>query len=138
MTFAGDAQHTPGPVQRRWSHGGATVIVDYGHNPSALRRPGRGGRGQFPHERRLIVFTAAGDRRDADILRQSGDRSATPSTPSSSTSTPDRRGRADGEILALLRQGLATGSRVSEHLETRGEPTAVALALNDLGPATSS
>ena len=45
------------------------MILDYGHNPSALAaileaiEP-------FPHERRTVVYSAAGDRRDEDIVRQ--------------------------------------------------------------------
>ncbi|MBF0612149.1 MAG: cyanophycin synthetase, partial [Magnetococcales bacterium] len=47
---------------------GATVVVDYGHNVSALQavidaiRP-------FPHEKRLAVYSAAGDRRDSDMVQ---------------------------------------------------------------------
>lgn len=48
---------------------GATVIVDYGHNPSSLAailaaiEP-------FPHQMRTAVYSVAGDRRDSDIIRQ--------------------------------------------------------------------
>ncbi len=49
--------------------GGATVVLDYGHNPSALLamieaiEP-------LPHERRMAVYSTAGDRRDEDMIRQ--------------------------------------------------------------------
>ena len=44
-------------------------MLDYGHNPSALLALVEA-IAVFPHERRSIVFTAAGDRRDEDIIRQ--------------------------------------------------------------------
>src|SRR5262249_10151083 len=49
--------------------GGATVVLDYGHNPSAILALVEA-LDQFPHERRSIVFSAAGDRRDVDMIRQ--------------------------------------------------------------------
>jgi cyanophycin synthetase len=91
---------------------GSTVILDYGHNPSALLALVDAIE-QFPHERRSIVYSAAGDRRDCDLIRQGeilGD-------------TFDRvivyedhylRGRAQGEITHLFRKGLAAGVRVSD------------------------
>ena len=48
---------------------GATVVVDYGHNPSALLALIEALE-QFPHERRMCVYSAAGDRRDCDMVRQ--------------------------------------------------------------------
>lgn len=47
--------------------GGATVLVDYGHNTSSLRAflPTLD---HFPATRRIGVFTATGDRRDVDML----------------------------------------------------------------------
>ena len=87
----------------------------------------------FPHERRKIIFTAAGDRRDEDIVRQGqivGD-------------LFDEillyedgcvRGRADGEVTLLVREGLASGSRVSSTYETRGELNIVEYALKNLMP----
>ncbi|MBV8228904.1 MAG: hypothetical protein JO329_02860, partial [Planctomycetaceae bacterium] len=111
---------------------GATVIVDYGHNPSAVAALIEALE-VFPHERRLIVFSAEGDRRDEHILRQMellGEAFDTVIL----YEYPDRRGRAEGEILALLHQGLVTGTRVSETLDVADEPAAVALALQMLEP----
>jgi cyanophycin synthetase len=112
--------------------GGATVIIDYAHNPSALLALVEALEA-FPHHRRAIVFAAAGDRRDEDIIRQGilvGD-------------AFDRvylyedrcnRGRADGEVVALLRRGVDQGSRVHEVFESRGEFTTIETALRDLRP----
>ncbi|MGE0607788.1 MAG: cyanophycin synthetase [Pirellulales bacterium] len=108
--------------------GGQTVIIDYGHNPSALLaiieaiEP-------FPHAKRLCVYSAAGDRRDCDFVRQGkllGD-------------AFDRvilyedhylRGRAEGEIMRLFQQGLADGGRVAEIHEVRGAIKSVQAALS--------
>ena len=46
------------------------------------------------------------------------------STASSSTKIPTA-GRAPGEILALLREGFATATRLSDIIETPDEPTAI-------------
>ncbi|HNG85810.1 hypothetical protein, partial [Accumulibacter sp.] len=45
-----------------------------------------------------------------------------------------QRGRADGEVLALLREGLTEASRTSDVLEIRGEFLAIDTALADLRP----
>ncbi|MDR3632998.1 MAG: cyanophycin synthetase, partial [Isosphaeraceae bacterium] len=124
---------TPHQVPGRFNvleSNGATVIVDYAHNVSAVSalleavKP-------FPSQRRRIVFSAAGDRRDDDVLRQTemiGDVFDSVILHESS----DRRGRAEGDIVALMRRGLALGSRVSETLEAANEPSAIRLALTDL------
>ncbi len=131
MSFPGDIRHTPGRFNVL-HHGGATIVVDYGHNSSALLAL-VDAIGHFPHERRSLVFTAAGDRRDADIIRQGeivGDHFDFIILYEDAC----RRGRADGEVTALIRQGLATGARVSGIFETRGELNAVEAALSGLNP----
>ncbi|MBV8555413.1 MAG: cyanophycin synthetase [Planctomycetaceae bacterium] len=130
-TFVGDTHQAPGRFNVLEANG-ATVIVDYGHNPSAVAALIEALE-VFPHERRLIVFSAEGDRRDEHILRQMellGEAFDTVIL----YEYPDRRGRAEGEILALLHQGLVTGTRVSETLDVADEPAAVALALQMLEP----
>ena len=67
-TFAGDTQQAPGRFNVLEANG-ATVIVDYGHNPSAVAALIEALE-VFPHKRRSIVFSAEGDRRDEHILRQ--------------------------------------------------------------------
>jgi cyanophycin synthetase len=109
---------------------GATVIVDYGHNASALTALIEAIQ-QFPQERRTIVYSAAGDRRDCDMIRQGellGD-------------AFDRvvlyedhylRGRAEGEIMRFFRQGLSAGQRVSDVQEFRGNIKAIESALRNV------
>ena len=131
LTFSSEPRTTPGRFNVL-HHGGATIIVDYAHNPSAFTALGEA-IAQFPHERRSIVFTAAGDRRDVDIARQGaivGDLFDNVILFEDACN----RGRADGEVVALLLQGLSQGVRVSETLETRGELKAIEHALRGLKP----
>jgi cyanophycin synthetase len=98
--------------------GGATVILDYGHNLSALRalieaiEP-------LPHERRLVVYSAAGDRRDEDMVGQ-GELLAGAFDAVYLYEDASVRGRVPGEITALYRRGLAVGPRVRQVHEHRG------------------
>lgn len=131
VSFSSDPRTTPGRFNIL-HQGGATVIVDYGHNPSALLALGEA-LTHFPHERRAIVFSVAGDRRDPDITRQGailGDLF------DSVVLFEDacNRGRPDGTTTALLRQGLNEGARVTEIHETRGETNAIDHALRGLKP----
>ncbi len=48
---------------------GATVIVDYGHNTSSLQAM-LDTLKLLPHQRRTAIYSAAGDRRDEDMVRQ--------------------------------------------------------------------
>lgn len=111
---------------------GATVIVDYGHNTSAITALIEAIE-SLPHKRRSILYTAAGDRRDCDIVRQA----------ELLGNAFDRiilyedqctRGRADGEVIALMRQGLAKPTRAKEILELRGEIKSIKSALSELRP----
>ncbi len=128
-TFHADEHHIPGRFNMLEAHG-ATVVVDQGNNLSALSSLIESFN-LFPHRRRAVVYTVAGDRRDEDIVRQghvlgeSFDRIVLHEDDSA-------RGRVDGEIIALMRQGLAAGSRVAEVIETRGERRAIELALRGL------
>ena len=129
--FASDPGTTPARFNV-FHHVGATIVVDYGHNSSALLALGEAFT-HIPHERRTIVFTAAGDRRDVDIVRQG----AVVSDLFDEVILYEdacRRGRPDGEVTTLLRQGLAEGSRLAGTYETRGELKAVAHAFRGLRP----
>lgn len=48
---------------------GLTVIIDYGHNPSALRKLIEA-LDNFPQQHRISVYSAPGDRRNEDIVEQ--------------------------------------------------------------------
>ena len=125
-TFVSDANTVPGRFNI-FEYRGATLIADYGHNPDAILALTRAVEA-MPAKRRSIVISGAGDRRDDDIRRQTqivGD-------------VFDRvflyqdqcqRGRTDGEVLRLLREGLADAKRTTHTEEIRGEFLAIDSAL---------
>ncbi|MDB5349702.1 MAG: cphA 1 [Planctomycetota bacterium] len=127
-TFAGEMDTVPARFNLL-EIGGATVILDYGHNVSALAAVVEA-IGGLPHERRTAIYSAAGDRRDEDLIRQGemlGD-------------AFDRvvlyedsyiRGRQPGEITRLFRQGLETGTRVSDIRDFQGALKSVEAVLRD-------
>jgi cyanophycin synthetase len=126
-SFVADFEHTPARFNL-FEFNGATVILDYGHNTSSLAslletfEP-------LPHKFRSAVYSAAGDRRDSDMIRQAellGD-------------AFDRvilfeeenciRGRAWGEINAIFRKGLDGRRRVKHIEEVQGAIAALEHAL---------
>ncbi len=109
---------------------GATVVVDYGHNPSAILAL-IDAIEQLPHERRLAVFSVAGDRRDEDIIRQ-GELLGGVFDRVYIYEDTCLRGRPVGEITALLRRGLAVGPRAREFREHHGAFACIQAALQDL------
>tara|TARA_R110001599_G_scaffold64023_5_gene179715 strand:- start:16236 stop:18803 length:2568 start_codon:yes stop_codon:yes gene_type:complete len=128
-TFENNANNTPGRFNL-FSHKGATVIADYGHNPDAIEALTRAVEG-MPAQRRMVVISGAGDRRDEDIRRQ---------TEILGDAFDDvilyedqcQRGRADGEVIALLRSGLANAKRTRNINEIQGELVAIDTALATL------
>lgn len=127
--FVNDAHSAPGRFNV-FNYRGATLIADYGHNPDAIQALVNAIEA-MPAAHRSVVISGAGDRRDEDIRQQTeilGD-------------AFDRvllyqdqcqRGREDGEVLALLRQGLVNAKRATEVLEIRGEFVAIDTALEKL------
>ncbi len=128
-TFAGDARSAPGRFNL-YEFCGATVIVDYGHNVDALQALLEA-IGRMPHDRRLVVYTVAGDRRDADIVRQA---EIIGNGFDQVILYEDKctRGRLDGEIIGLMRRGLANAARASEIIELRSEFGAIEAGLRAL------
>ena len=130
-TFSSDTDNVPGRFNMM-SFRGATVIADYGHNPDAMRALVAAVEG-LPARRRSVVISGAGDRRDEDIREQ---------TQILGGCFDDvllfqdacQRGRADGEVLRLLREGLAGASRTRRIDEIHGEFVAIDLALDRLEP----
>ncbi|MGE5649676.1 cyanophycin synthetase [Noviherbaspirillum sp. UKPF54] len=128
-TFVSDAQSAPGRFNL-FSYRGATLIADYGHNPDAIAALVAAVEA-MPAQRRSVVISGAGDRRDEDLRRQTEilgeafDRVVL-------YQDQCQRGRADGEVLALLRAGLAGASRARDVKEITGEFLAIDTALADL------
>jgi cyanophycin synthetase len=80
-----------------------------------------------------VVISGAGDRRDEDIRDQTvvlGDAFDDVVLFQDAC----QRGREDGEVLALLRQGLSGAKRTRSIEEIRGEFIAIDHALNRLQP----
>src|SRR5690606_30536126 len=110
----------------------ATVVADYGHNPDAIAALVRAVEA-MPARRRLAVISGAGDRRDEDLRRQT---QILGNAFDAVLLYEDacQRGRADGEVLALLREGLRGAQRTTEVDEIRGEFVAIDMALARLQP----
>jgi len=130
-TFASDLATVPGRFNVL-THKGAAVILDYGHNASALVALCEAIE-KMPHRRRKVVYTAAGDRRDEDILRQAeligGFFDEVYIYEDQCT-----RGRPDGEIMRLMRQGFGAGKPGRAVLQESGELAAISAALASLKP----
>jgi len=128
-TFLSDAQTAPGRFNV-FNHHGATVIADYGHNPDAIRALVQA-IDPISAKRRIVVISGAGDRRDCDIREQTqilGDAFDEVILYQDLC----QRGRADGEVLGLLREGLTNASRTRQSEEVRGEFLAYDIALSRL------
>jgi cyanophycin synthetase len=111
---------------------GATVIVDYGHNPSSLQAIVQA-ISQFPHSNRTVIYSAAGDRRDVDMIRQ-GELLSEAFDRVILYEDHYLRGREPGEISRLFKKGLEGGKRVKETIEVMGWQKAVDHALTLLKP----
>ena len=129
--FVNDSDNAPGRFNVM-DYRGATLIADYGHNPDAIRALVQAVQA-MPGEKRSVVISGAGDRRDQDITEQ---------TRILGEAFDDvilyqdacQRGRADGEVLALLRQGLEGAPRTRYVTEIHGEFLAIDHALARLAP----
>ena len=112
---------------------GAVIILDYGHNPSAIVSLVES-LDKFPQQRRTVVYGADGDRRDDQIMRQSEllgdafDHVILYEEPSR------RRGRAEGECFRLLEAGLAKAKRTRDIVRIDGEMNAIQTALQAVRP----
>ena len=133
-SFVNDSHNAPGRFNVM-DYRGATVIADYGHNPDAMRAlvSAVNAMPVTRTQRRSVVISGAGDRRDSDIRDQ---------TVILGAAFDDvllyqdaaQRGRADGEVMALLREGLASAQRTTHIEEIRGEFLAIDTALARLQP----
>ena len=128
-SFVNDTQNAPGRFNVM-DYRGATVIADYGHNPDAMLAlvAAVDAMPITPGQRRSVVISGAGDRRDSDITGQ---------TAILGEAFDDvilyqdaaQRGRADGEVVALLREGLEKASRTTHIEAINGEFLAIDTAL---------
>ncbi|MDP3669254.1 MAG: cyanophycin synthetase [Telluria sp.] len=125
-SFANESDNAPGRFNV-FHYRGATVIADYGHNPDAILALVAAVE-SMPARRRSVVISGAGDRRDEDIRQQTEILGAA-FDEVLLYQDQCQRGRADGEVVALLRQGLAGAPRTSRIDEINGEFVAIDTAL---------
>jgi cyanophycin synthetase len=125
-TFISDIQGVPGRFNV-FDYKGATLIADYGHNPDAIQALVHAV-DNMPAQKRVVVISGAGDRRDQDIRDQ---------TQILGTAFDEvilyqdacQRGRTDGEVIQLLREGLAGAARTTHVQDIQGEFNAIDTAL---------
>ncbi len=129
-SFINDAQSAPGRFNL-FDYRGATLIADYGHNPDAIKALVQAVE-SLPAKRRVVVISGAGDRRDEDI-RQQTEILGNAFDEVVLYQDACQRGRADGEVIGLLRQGLVKASRTKAVAEIHGEFLAIDAALDKLG-----
>lgn len=110
-SFSASAHGSPGRFNIV-KYNQSTLIIDYGHNSSALRSL-LGALSNFPNSRRSAVYSAAGDRLDDDMIRQ-GQMLGHHFDRVILYEGSYCRGRKPGDIVHLFREGLALGARVRD------------------------
>jgi cyanophycin synthetase len=130
-TFISDIQGVPGRFNV-FDYRGATLIADYGHNPDAIQALVNAVE-NMPANKRVVVISGAGDRRDQDIRDQT---QILGGAFDEVLLYEDacQRGRSDGEVLHLLRQGLDGAARTTYVQDIHGEFNAIDIALARLAP----
>ncbi len=132
--FESTFEQNPGRLNLTRSPG-FTTILDYAHNPAALRAIGtvvQRLRGR--HERTIGVVSIPGDRRDEDI-REMGQIAAGLFDELIFRERPDGRGRQAGGVVALLSEGAVdAGMDPSSVRRIVDEGEAVDAALRSAGP----
>ena len=106
-TFASNADGSPGRFNLLDLEG-VSIVVDYGHNVPSLEQVCRVIRG-LPHGRRIVVYSAAGDRRDDDMLEQ-GRLLGTEFDRVVVYEDAYIRGRQPGDITRLIGQGVGSAT----------------------------
>ena len=127
--FVNNTQTAPGRFNL-FNYRNVTLIADYGHSPDAIQAL-VSAINNIPSKKRSVVISAAGDRRDEDIRRQTrilGDAFDEVVLYQDQC----QRGRADGEVLTLLREGLGNAKRTQKTSEIVGEAIAIDAALSNL------
>ena len=127
-SFGLDPHDNPGRLERH-HYRGATVLIDYAHNPDGLARLLAVARA-LPHKRLLLLLGQAGNRSDEAIAELAHTAAA---------ARPDLvvikelhemlRGRALGEVPALLRRTLLDAGLVEAQFQLRGDEIASSLLL---------
>lgn len=128
-SFSNDNDNAAGRFNM-FKHRGATVIADYGHNPDAMSALVQAVQA-IPASRRSVVISGAGDRRDEDIREQTRILGAA-FDEVILFEDQCQRGRQNGEVIALLREGLAGATRTRASEEIYGEFLAIDAGMDKL------
>jgi cyanophycin synthetase len=113
-SFVSDSKHNP-LRSNVFDVEGVTVIVDYAHNCAAYAALAETARAMTPG-RVVGVVAAPGDRRDADLVDIG--RTCAAGFDELVVYETENRGRADGEVAALLVQGARLGRIASDKLSS--------------------
>lgn len=127
-TFNGSPDQCPGRMNV-FEARGATIVVDYAHNPTALTALIQAIAG-FPHRRKVLVYTPS-HRRDEDVVRQ-GEAIAEGRFDQVILYEKADSDASDPPMSALLRQGLAAAGPLPDVLVASGERAAITWALDAL------
>ena len=121
--FVNDESTAPGRFNV-FDFKGACVIADYGHNPDAISALVNAIEKMPFSGKKSVVISGAGDRRDNDIREQT---QILGGAFDEVILYQDQcqRGRADGEVLALLQEGLKNAKRTKKVSEIHGEFLAI-------------
>lgn len=111
---------------------GTTCVIDYGHNASAVEALAKS-LAHFPQQKRLVVYSTAGDRRDCDLVRQ-GELLGQHFDRVILYEGDYIRGRESGDIIRLLMEGLKNAPRTVEIIPVQGAIPATELALKLVQP----
>jgi cyanophycin synthetase len=131
-TFAMTFYQAPGRLNI-FDELGFRVIVDYAHNPAAMRAMGELIKG-MRQARKIGVLSAPGDRRDVDI-HELGQIAATIFDELIIKEDKGLRGRKPGETAGLLREGAIEAGKASSHITViSDELEAVEAALQGARP----
>ena len=128
-TFVSDAGTVPGRFNV-FAWRGATIVADYGHNPDAMHALVQAV-STMRARTRSVVISGAGDRRDEDLRDQTRILGAAFDEVILYQDAA-QRGRADGEVVALLREGLEGAARTRRVDAVQGEFAAIDAALGRL------
>jgi cyanophycin synthetase len=133
-TFSSTFEQNPGRLNVHETHG-FRVIVDYAHNPEALRALGRMIVAIKPDASRSIaMLSVPGDRRDEEILAM-GEIGAEHFDQLVFRETPDNRGRPAGEVIRMMTEGARrTGIDEDRILGVHKEEEAVRACLDMAQP----
>ena len=128
-TFTSDAARVPGRFNVM-DYRGATLVADYGHNPDAIAALVQAFEALpiGPGGKRTVVISGAGDRRDEDLFEQTRILGAL-FDHVILYEDQCQRGRADWEVVKIMRRGLDGAKRTTHIEEIRGEFVAIDAAL---------